>query len=50
MPFEKVEAIRNIKNILKDLSEIRIIPKESINKLVDDVVEYNNTLSETILC
>ena len=46
MPFEKVEAIRNIKNILKDLSEIRIIPKESINKLVDNVVEYNNTLSE----
>ncbi|WP_295438015.1 hypothetical protein [uncultured Prevotella sp.] len=46
MPFEKVEAIRNIKNILKDLSEIRIIPKESINKLVDDVVEYNNKLSE----
>lgn len=48
MPFEKVEAIRNIKNILKDLSEIRIIPKESINKLVDDVVEYNNTLSEKL--
>lgn len=46
MPSEKVEAIRNIKNILKDLSEVRIIPKESINKHVDDVVEYNNMLSE----
>ena len=47
MPSQKVEAIRNIKDILKDLSEVTIVPqKGTIIKMKEDVVNYSNKLSE----
>lgn len=47
MPRQKVEAIRKIKDILKDLSETVIVPqKSSIIKMEEDVVNFSNELSE----
>lgn len=46
MPCHKVEAIRKIKDILKDFSEVIIVPqKSSIVKMKADVVENSNKLS-----
>lgn len=47
MPSVKVEAIRRIKDILKDLSEVIIVPQKStIIKMEEEVVNYSNKLSE----
>ena len=47
MPSVKVEAIRRIKDILKDLSEVIIVPQKStIIKMKEEVVTYSNKLSE----
>ncbi len=47
MPQQKVEAIRNVKELLKDFSEVHIVPtSDSIDKMKDDVVKYSNNLSE----
>ena len=47
MPSVKVEAIRKIKDILKDLSEVVIVPQKStIIKMKEEVVKYSNKLSE----
>lgn len=47
MPSVKVEAIRRIKDILKDLSEVIIVPQKStIIKMKEEVVKYSNKLSE----
>ena len=43
MPSVKVEAIRRIKDILKDLSEVIIVPqKTTIIKMEEEVVNYSN--------
>ena len=47
MPRHKEEAIRKIKDILKDFSEVVIIPQKStIIKMEKDVVNFSNKLSE----
>jgi hypothetical protein len=47
MPSQKVEAIRKIKDILKDLSEVVIVPQKStVIKMEQDVVNFSNKLSE----
>ena len=47
MPSVKVEAIRKIKDILKDLSEVVIVSQKStIIKMKEEVVKYSNKLSE----
>ena len=47
MPSQKVEAIRKIKDVLKDLSEVEIVPQKStIIKMEEDVVNFSNKLSE----
>ena len=47
MPQQKVEAIRNVKDLLKDFSEVHIVPtSDSIDKMKDDVVKYSNNLSK----
>lgn len=46
MPRHKLEAIRNIKDILKDLSEVVILPQKStIIEMEKDVVNFSNGLS-----
>lgn len=47
MPSDKAEALRKIKDILKDLSEVVIVPQKSkIIKMKEEVVNYSNKLSE----
>lgn len=47
MPQLKVEAIRKIKDLLKDFSEVTIVPaKSTIDQMKDNVVKYSNNLSE----
>ena len=45
MPTEKIETIRNVKDILKDLSEVKVLPQSSFDDAVSNVVEYSNNLS-----
>jgi ElaB/YqjD/DUF883 family membrane-anchored ribosome-binding protein len=46
MPQQEVEALRTTKDLLKDLSEVTIVPtKSDINKMKEMVVNYSNNLS-----
>lgn len=46
MPTEKVEAIRKIKDILRDLTEVLIIPQEKeLDEVIATVAEFNNNMS-----
>ncbi len=45
MPHEKLEAIKKLKTIFKDLSETVIVPCESPKDLTEKIVKFNNNLS-----